>query len=478
MKNIFNSIYFFVLIILLILSSRLSDAIPPELQNLSYAIYTTSPTYNTDRFNFNKRFNIFPQAIFVPTTETEIIYVFGVLKKYNLPFAIRSGGHCYEPGSLSPNYIIDLSGFNLIIPDISNSSVSIGAGVLLGDIINTLGALNYAIPVGTCPSNCITGFTLGGGLGLLGRLYGIACDSVQSIRLLTAESTIIDVTATSNPDLFWALRGGGNGSYGIVIGFTYTMYYIPVVTYYKLSWGWSPATFNKVFKRWQNWVLTLPNNISSIVRLSYESGKIVFDINGLKVGSQPFTEWQSAFADLNPNVSITQESYLESSLSWATQPSIPFNKGKSKIMMRPLSNKVINQIAKYFEQLLHDKAALSVLFDFEAFGGVIPNSNSSFFPKNAFGWWYQAVYWSLQEQTEQALNYSRTFYNKISPNTSIYAYSNTTDYDLGPYFLNAYYGDNSTRLMQVKNAVDPENIFNWTQSIPLPKPVPGSLISQ
>ena len=250
MKTIFARVLFVVVS----MACVITNAIPVELQGLSYGIYPTSPTYNTARFNFNKRFNVFPQAIFVPTTNDEIVFVLSTLTQYNLPFALRSGGHCYEPGSLSSNYIIDLSGFDQITPDVSTSSVYIGAGALLGDVISVLGALDYAIPVGTCPTNCITGFTLGGGLGLLGRTYGLACDSVQSITLLTASAEIIEVTADSDPDLFWALRGGGNGSYGIVLGFTYTMYYIPVVTYYRLSWNWSPKTFATIFQAWQQWV--------------------------------------------------------------------------------------------------------------------------------------------------------------------------------------------------------------------------------
>lgn len=474
MKNVFARMAF----VLLIMAFALIKAIPPELQNLPYGIYPTSDNYDFARFNFNKRFNVFPQAIFVPTTNEQIAFVLSTLIQYSLPFAVRSGGHCYEPGSLSSSYIIDLSGFDLILPDVSSSSVYFGAGVLLEDVIATLGALDYAIPVGTCPTNCITGFTLGGGVGLLGRTYGIACDSVQSIVLLTADAEVIEVTASSNPDLFWALRGGGNGSYGIVLGFTYTMYYVPVVSYYKLTWTWDATNFGAIFKAWQNWVLSLPSNISSIVLLSYQNGMVHFAINGLKIGSEPFTEWETAFARFNPAVSITQESFLDSSASWATQSKLPFNKGKSKIMMQPLSNTTINQIANYFQTLLQNQPPLSVIFDFEAFGGVIPESTSSFFPRNAFGWWYQAVYWGQQDNTELALYYSRTFYDQTSPNVSIYSYANTTDYDLGPYFLNAYYGDYAARLMQVKNEVDPENIFNWTQSIPLPTPVPGSLISQ
>ena len=95
-------------------------------------MYPNCDVYNTNRFNYNKRFNLFPTAIIVPQTQTELQYAFQVLKENNLPFAVRSGGHCYGPGSLSPGYIIDLRNFNEIIPNIGNNTVTIGAGCHLG----------------------------------------------------------------------------------------------------------------------------------------------------------------------------------------------------------------------------------------------------------------------------------------------------------------------------------------------------------
>lgn len=421
------------------------------------------------RFNFNKRFNVFPLAIISPTTNEEAAFVLSVFKQYNLDFSIRSGGHCYEPGSLSNCFILDLSNFNAIMPNVAAQEVYIGAGTRLGDVINVLGQINYAIPVGTCPTNCITGFTLGGGIGLLGRPYGLSCDSVISITLLTADAQVVEVSENSNPDLFWALRGGGNGSYGVVLGFKFKMYYIPVVSFYELSWEWNPKTFPQIFKTWQKWVKTLPQDISTILRLSYEEGKITFNIIGLKISDQPFTEWEKAFAHFNPTVTIKQESFLDSSKSWALQPDLPFNKGKSKIMMKPLNNTVIKKIVNYFEKLSNNNAKYLVLFDFEAFGGVIPQFNTSFFPRNAFGWWYQAIYWRCQDQTEEGLKYSRRFYSSVSSEVSPYSYANTVDYDLGKHYLKAYYGDKVNCLIRVKNKVDPTNFFRWKQSIPLEK---------
>src|SRR5438128_493334 len=97
--------------------------IPTELQNLSYAIYPTSPGYNKARFNFNKRFDVHPRAIIMPRTQQEASFVLTILKKHQLEFSVRGGGHCYEPASLSSGYIFDLSNFNSISPDLAKKEV-------------------------------------------------------------------------------------------------------------------------------------------------------------------------------------------------------------------------------------------------------------------------------------------------------------------------------------------------------------------
>ena len=115
----------------------LLSTIPAALQNLDYVMYPNCDVYNTNRFNYNKRFNLFPTAIIVPQTQAQVQYVFQVLIENNLPFAVRSGGHCYGPGSLSSGYIIDLRNFNTITPDIGNNTVTIGAGCHLGEVISS-----------------------------------------------------------------------------------------------------------------------------------------------------------------------------------------------------------------------------------------------------------------------------------------------------------------------------------------------------
>ena len=452
--------------------------LPPELQNLPYAVYPSNPNYNLDRLNYNQRFQYFPKAIINPTTVAEAQYIVSVFKKYRLPFAVRSGRHCHEPGSLSNSYILDVQNFNAIIPDIANEQVYIGAGCRLGNVIQTLGALNYAIPTGTCPTVGVAGLTLGGGVGLLDRPYGLTCDSVKSITFLTADAEVVEVNATTYPDLFWALLGGGNGSYGLVLGFTFQMHYIPQATFYELIWKWDPQLVAPIMETWQEWIQTLPFNITSVLGIRHPSvlcsmqetaPDLVIRVIGLKIGPDPFTEWQIPFGQLNPQVNIFHGTYLETSRYWVAQPLQRYNKVKSRILFEPVGENVIADITQFFERLEEVNPRYLVYFNFEAFGGNIPQRQTAFFPRHAFAWWQQAYYWDCEDDAEGALALSQHFYRHIPSDVSKYCYANIVDYDLGRKYLKRYYGDHVNELIRIKRKYDPHNLFSWRQGIPTKK---------
>lgn len=455
-----------------------SASIPPELRNLPYGVYPDSPEYNTERLIFNKRFVYFPKAIFNPTTYAEIQFVLSSLKAHRLDFAIRSGGHCHEPGSLSSDYIIDLGAFNNILVDTSNKTAFIGAGARLGNVITTLGQSNNAIPTGTCPTVGVSGLALGGGIGLLCRQFGLTCDSVKSITLLNADAQIIEVNESQYSDLFWALRGGGNGSYGIVLGWTFNIHYIPEASFYELIWEWSPDLIIPLIHAWQDWIDSLSPQISSVLAIRHpnefcsvphNSPPLVIRIFGLKIGSEPFVEWKCAFKKFHPHVNIFTGSYGDLSKYWATETSLPFNKVKSCILCEPLKENTTSLINEFFERLEEKDINALIYFELEAFGGAVADGHTAFFPRKAFGWWLQAYYWPEQKQSAELLEMSREFYSQIPNHIKKYCYTNIVDYDLGPSYLERYYGDHVEKLECIKEKYDPTNLFHWHQSIPLPQ---------
>lgn len=469
--------------------------IPPGLLGLSYGVYPDDVQYNSERFNYNQRYNFFPQAILSPTTEIEAQTVLGILtnpalNNYDQSFSVRGGGHCYEPGSLSSSTIFSLSGFSgtLSYTYPTATTAKIGAGNLLGTVdgvpgvIDTLGPLGYAIPTGTCTSVGVAGLTLGGGIGLLGRPYGLTVDYVKSFTLLTADNNIIEVDANNYPDLFYALRGGGNGAYGIVLYITYNLLQVPDTCYYQLIFPWNPETAPEIFEAMQNWVATLPDNISVITTTAYDYGQTSLIIEGLKVGStalvNPFTEWQSAFGAFNPEVDLKYDTYYGTSQYWVAQDNSPFRKAISNVLMTPISNKGIKKIFNFINHLSEIGAQTEFIFQVEALGGKIAQSTSPIMLKNGFAWMYQPTIWKLQSEEAAALDISSKFHSYVSKYVSKFAMNNTVDYTLGNYFLTAYFGSNAAQLIEIKKKYDPNNVFKWQQSIPESGPVAGTLICQ
>jgi len=443
--------------------------IPPSLQGLSYGMYPTCDIYYTNRFSYNKRLNWFPLAIFTPSTVTEVQYVLGQLISNKLPFYVRSGGHSYEQ-VIPFGTIIDLCNLNSIVPDTSTNTVYLGAGCRLGDVISALGALDYAIPTGTCPSVGLSGLALGGGIGLLVRQFGLTCDSILSMEVLNADNQLITVSADSYPDLFWALRGAGHNSFGIVLGYTFKMYYLPTVSLLQLRWNWNPEVFSTVYNAWQQWVTTLPATISSETVFKYnQDGTVRLSVNALKIGAEPFTEWEAVFQPLNPTTTgLYIGDYLGAADLFASNYTYPFSKTKSKMFFKPLPQDGVNALINWMAILQNVNCSYEAFWGIGAGNlGAIAATDTAYFPRKAFGWAFGFIYWPFSFQDTQALNLINEAYNALAPYTSPYSYANLTDYALGASYLKAYYGSNVARLVQIKNTYDPQNVFSWHQGIPL-----------
>jgi hypothetical protein len=280
--------------------------------------------------------------------------------------------------------------------------------------------------------------------------------------MMNANGKIMTVSKKSHPDLFWALCGAGNGSFGIVLEFTFKMHKIDKASTLKLTWDWDSTTVKSVFHAW---VESLPQNISSQLQLKYQNKSLSLIVTGLKIGAEPFTEWKSAFCPLCPSVECSSGSYLESAYEWADRAPYPFFKSKSEILFEPLSDEPIDTAIAFFERLKCHKEGYYAFFELEAMGGAITQGDSAFFPRDAFAWWYQVMYWDQEQMGHHAITSLNHFKADIAPFVSPYCYANIVDYDIEDY-MHAYYGDHKDRLIDIKQKYDPANLFNWRQSIP------------
>ncbi len=236
---------------------------PALARKLSGPLVTPDqPGYDLARRSFNPLFdNRTPAAVAQCRRIEDVQACVSAAAQAGAPIAARSGGHSY-PGYSTPDnaLIVDLSALSRLQVNADGTAV-IGAGARLIDVYTALAEAGRCLPAGSCPSVGIAGLTLGGGIGVLSRKYGLTCDRLVSATVVTADATSRTVSASAEPDLFWALRGGGGGNFGIVTSFTFDTVPVPELTVSLLSFPAGSAP--DVLGGWQQWIPSMPNELWS-----------------------------------------------------------------------------------------------------------------------------------------------------------------------------------------------------------------------
>jgi len=171
----------------------------------------------------NLRTTLRPALRAVCKTEQAVAAVLAWIRSNGFLFAVRSGGHSYEGFSQSVNVVIDTRRVDGVTLDTAGETVTVGAGASLGTVYEALQDSGFAFSAGSCPTVGVAGHALGGGFGLLARIYGLTCDNLLSVRIVNADSQVLAADPQHEPDLFWACRGGGGGSFGIATEFSFRM---------------------------------------------------------------------------------------------------------------------------------------------------------------------------------------------------------------------------------------------------------------
>ena len=231
------------------------------------------------RFDFKR-----PAGVAYCATARDVSACVNFVRKFGLTVSARSGGHSY--GGWSSNnggLIVDVTGINYF--NVGAGSVTVGTGIHLIDFYNRLAARGLAVPGGSCATVGIAGLTLGGGVGVLSRAFGLSSDNLESLRIVTADGVIRTASATSNPNLYWASRGGGGGNFGIAVSFTFRTRRLGSLVLFFLQWPWSAAA--RVMTGWQNWAPFQPDALWSNLHMSAApgGGTPVVQVGGTYLGS-------------------------------------------------------------------------------------------------------------------------------------------------------------------------------------------------
>jgi hypothetical protein len=180
--------------------------------------------YESARLVFNRAFDRRPAVIVRCAGSSDVARSLDFAQAENLPLAVRSGGHSrLGYGICDRGVVIDLSGMKRVEVDASKRVARAEAGALVRDLDEATQRFGLATTSGGCPSVGIAGLTLGGGEGRLMEKYGAACDNLLSTQVVTVDGRQVEASQQSNPDLFWAIRGGG-GNFGVVTALEYQLH--------------------------------------------------------------------------------------------------------------------------------------------------------------------------------------------------------------------------------------------------------------
>jgi hypothetical protein len=452
------------------------------------------PTYDEARLTENPRWDdARPLAVLTAGAASDVAAALAFAKKYGLPVALRSGGHSY-PGysaggaagtGVAPSLVIDTRGMTTIALAADNT-VTIGAGASLAQVYDTVGRAGRSLAGGSCATVGVTGLTLGGGVGVLVRAYGLTCDSLTAVEIVTADGTVHTASATKDADLFWACRGGGGGHLGVVTSLTFSTQPAPTVTMFSLTWPAASAA--AVVAAWQAWAPTADPKLWSTLKLlngpAYGSGLGVF-LSGTWLGAQgdlaaQFAPFLAAAGQPSKNGS-SQHDYHDAMMSYAGCANVPVAKcttGPGGSLTREsfsATSHIANQAlsAAGIQTLVTQATAARGVagikeggISMDALGGQVGAiaADATAFPHRSalFSVQYTATF---PDGTDPAPldSYVRGFRAAMVPEWGEGAYVNYADASLANP-ATSYFGGNASRLESIRKRYDPTGFFTQPQA--------------
>jgi len=433
-----------------------------------------------------------PRAIVFCETTPDVQAVIRFARDRGVPVAVRSGGHSTAGYSTTPGIILDVSRFNTVTA--GSTTVKMGPGVQAVDAVNSLAPLGLATPNGFCPTVSAGGFYTGGGFGLLTRAAGMGSDRLVSAEVVLASGKVVRASEHQEPDLFWALRGGGGGNFGVITSYEIKPVRISRAVNFSLVWSWDSAA--DVVAGWQRWAPTVPDGLTSWM------GIFLPDASPGQVAQVVvFGLWQGSVADLDPHltrlknavpgpalaVAVDELAYQEAMMRWwfcggltvdqchrsgfhgGVLPRTPNQTLRGRFFKDPLPRKGIDEYLAAFDadrRPGQSRTSLSA-----AFGGAVNRvrrTDTAFVHRTSAYHLDYTVAVTAPTPTDQDRAAARTWANNGFRTIDRYSlgesYQNYTDPQLGD-FRRAYYAENYPRLLRVKQAYDPRNFFRFDQSV-------------
>ncbi|XP_047074074.1 berberine bridge enzyme-like Cyn d 4 [Lolium rigidum] len=439
-----------------------------------------------------------PVCIVTPTNASHVQAAVVCGRRHDVRVRVRSGGHDYEGLSYRSERpetfaVVDLENLRAVRVNRRAATAWVDSGATLGELYYTVAkaAPGLAFPAGVCPTIGVGGHFSGGGMGMMMRKYGLSVDNVLDATLVDATGRLLDKKAMGR-DLFWAIRGGGGGSFGIVLSWKVRLVPVPqTVTFFNIQKSVDQGAVNAVTK-WQTIAPALPEDLS--IRVIVQSKQALFQSLYFGNCSAIVRTMSSQF----PELGMTRADCRE--MSWL-QSTVNINSGDANITVETLLNRTtsLNTFTKnksdYVKQAITEAswekifpwfnnagAGIIILEPHGGSVGSIADAETPYPHRSGVLYNIQYVAFWTGNGTDSP-NWIRGLYDFMEPlvsKTPRGAYVNyrdldigentviggVTSYETGKVWGEQYFGGNFKRLAITKGKVDADDYFRNEQSVP------------
>lgn len=419
--------------------------------------------YEVLRKGFNKRIDKLPLIIARCKNTAGVAEAIKYAIDNNLPVAIKSGGHCMEGFSCNNGgMVINLSLLNTV-EWINNDRIKVGPGCTLSKLYDEILPKGKYLPGGSCGGVGIGGLVLGGGYGLLGRKYGLTCDSLEQITMVDGTGKVQN--SNTDKELLWACKGGGNGNFGVVTELQFKVHKAPA-TMQSFRFKVHNADTKKVrsiMEKWFELVATLPVSCFSAFVLNRKTVYIL--LTNAEKSNAGIQDTIDALTKITEKTTHNKSQPLATALKVFYGRPLPlYLKNASAGLYKSFSD-IENCIDKAIETVIKTPG---MIYQVNTLGGNIQNvemEKASAFPHRAFPYFSELqTYWDTEKQAPRLLQKFQEVQEFFIANGITTQYRNYPDINFKNWDA-LYYGSNYSRLQQIKNRYDPHNLVRHDQSI-------------
>ena len=468
---------------------------PDALRELAGSITGTvvgpdDPDYDSARSVWNAMIDRHPSAVVRAADLSDIAPVIALAVREDLPLAIRGGGHNVAGHStVDDGVVLDLGALRDVTVDPQAATVTVQPGATLADLDAATIRHGLAVPVGVISATGVTGLTLGGGFGWLTCPHGLTVDNLLAADLVTADGAAVHTDRDQNPELLWALTGGG-GNFGVVTSLTFAAHPLPPEVF-GANLVYTQPNWPQALRAFDRWTREVPDEMTSIITV-FTPPPV------LEMGSDPVLvigcAWAGPDLDAGRNCVDALASQVPPDdseigpaawLEWQSAMDVLFPHGVRAYWKNTGFNELSDEVIDILCARAAEQTWVGTAFDVHHMGGAFSRvpPDATAFPDRSSRFWINVYgFWDSPGDDDRNIAFVRGLARDLAPHATGAQYVNflgqDTDHGSGAadgtlvpddawHRAAAVYGESTlARLAEVKRRYDPDNVFRLNHNIP------------